>query len=950
MRKTFFALLLLALMPTLISAQTVAQDDSYRTGKLKNGLTYYIRHNAKDPGLADFYIAQRVGSILEEPRQRGLAHFLEHMAFNGTKHFPGKDGKLGIVPWCETIGVKFGANLNAYTSIDQTVYNVASVPVGRESVMDSTLLILHDWSHCLLLEDKEIDKERGVIHEEWRTRRANRASQRMIERLTPTIYKGTKYEDCLPIGSMDIVDNFPYQDLRDYYHKWYRPDLQAIIVVGDVDVDKVEKKIQKLFGKIPMPKNAAERIYYPVTDNEEMIVAMDKDSEQPIMLVNLYWKRDATPDSEKNTIQYQRDGYVESLIQSMLNGRYQEMQHQEVPPCLSASARGGSFFVSRTKDAFSISFGVRQENVERSFASAVGVAEQARRYGFTQSELDRAKSVQTASAERQYAERNDRRNSHFVSKALQNFLAWEPMLTADANLKLARGFSESVTLDEVNAAARELISDKNQVVVVYAPDKEGFVLPTESQVEQYITEAQAATYEPYKEEAIAKDLITSLPQPGTIKSESESDFGFRKIELSNGVNVYVRPSELSKDQISMRFYGMGGTELYPDEDVPNFAFLRSGITGAGVGDFDEVTLRKMLTGKIVRIAPSVSDETQSINGTSSVKDLKTLMELTYLYFTSPRKDTIAFNGELNRMYSFLTNREASPQVDYNDSTRIILYGNHPRVQPLKRERLKEVSYDRVLQIYKELFADANGWNMVMTGNIDLDQLRPLLRQYVATLPSSTRKDSTQGDSPATGSLLPVPKTYPSPDIVAGNFTRKWTKKMNTPSTQVSIYYTFEQPFTNKTDLTLELMKRCLQIAYTDSVREEKGGTYGVSVDYEMDPSMHPNVVFKVSFHTDPAKYDMLIPIVYQQIQNIANDGPLALSMDKMKKYLAKSYGQAITHDDYWDTIMYEKLRRGIDYHTSFLDILNSVTAHDVQQCAQDMLRANRRIEITQISE
>ena len=944
MKRLVFSIIILLTVVTAI-AQTVVQDNTFRTGKLKNGLTYYIRHNAKDPGLADFYIAQRVGSILEEPRQRGLAHFLEHMAFNGTKNFPGKGDKLGIVPWCETIGVKFGANLNAYTSVDQTVYNVASVPVGREAVIDSTLLILHDWSHFLLLEDKEIDKERGVIHEEWRTRRANRASQRMIERLTPTIYKGTKYEDCLPIGSMDIVDNFPYQDLRDYYQKWYRPDLQAIIVVGDIDVDKVEKKIQKLFGKIKTPKNVAERIYYPVNDNDKMIVAMDKDSEQPIMLVNLYMKRDATPDNEKNTLQYQRDGYVESLITSMLNGRFQEMQHQEVPPCLSASSRGGSFFISRTKDAFSVSFGVRQENVKRSFDAAIGVVEQARRYGFTQSEIDRAKTVQMASAERQYAERNDRRNSYFVSKALNNFVAWEPMITADENLQLVKQFDESVTLDEVNTAARELISNQNQVLVVYAPDKEGFALPAEAELEQYVLDAQAASYEPYKEEAVAENLIDSLPQPGTIVNEQEAEFGFRRLLLSNGINVYVRPSELSKDQISMRLFGKGGTQFYPDEDVPNFSFLRSAITGAGVGNFDEVALRKMLTGKIVRIAPSFGDETQSINGTSSVKDLKTLMELTYLYFTSPRKDTVAFNGELNRMYSFLTNREASPQVDYNDSTRIILYGNHPRVQPLKRERLKEVSYDRVLQIYKERFADANGWNMVLTGNIDMDVLRPLLCQYVATLPSSLNsKTLTTHLSPLTS------KTYPSPDIVPGNFTRKWTKKMNTPSTQVSIYYTFEQPFTNKTDLTLELLKRCLQIAYTDSVREEKGGTYGVSVDYEMDPSMHPNVVFKIAFHTDPAKYDMLIPIVYQQVQNIADNGPLALSMDKMKKYLAKAYGQSITHDDYWDMMMYEWLRHGIDYHTGFLDILNSVTSADVQQCAKDMLNANRRIEITQVSE
>ena len=287
MKKTLFAFILCSIVAA-VSAQPLPQDPTIRIGKLKNGLTYYLRHNAKEPGLADFYIAQKVGSIQEEPRQRGLAHFLEHMAFNGTKHFSGKGKHLGIVPWCESIGVKFGANLNAYTSVEQTVYNISSVPLKREGIADSCLLILNDWSHYLLLEDQEIDKERGVIHEEWRTRRAGKAVSRLMEQAMPKVYKGTKYEDCMPIGSMDVVDNFPYQDLRDYYHKWYRPDLQAIVVVGDIDVDKMEKKIKKLFSKIPAPKNPAKREYYPVSDNDKMNVDIEKDKEQPVVLCHFY--------------------------------------------------------------------------------------------------------------------------------------------------------------------------------------------------------------------------------------------------------------------------------------------------------------------------------------------------------------------------------------------------------------------------------------------------------------------------------------------------------------------------------------------------------------------------------------------------------------------------------------------------------------------------------------
>ena len=363
MRKlTTFVLMLVA--ATAVQAQnTLPQDPAVRKGTLKNGLTYYIRHNAKEPGLADFYIAQRVGSILEEPRQRGLAHFLEHMAFNGTKNFPGKGTRLGIVPWCETIGVKFGANLNAYTSVDQTVYHIGSAPLKREGILDSCLLVLHDWSHYILLEDEEIDKERGVIHEEWRTRRAGMAMQRMMEDAMPAVFKGSKYEDCLPIGSMEVVDNFPYQDLRDYYQKWYRPDLQAVVVVGDVDVDKVEKKIKKLFGSIPLPKKRAERVYYPVPDNDSMMVTIHQDKEQPVVLAHLYMKRDATSDEEKNTVAYLRGGYIDDLIAHMLNERLSEIRQQPNPPFLSASGRGGAFFVSRTKEAFSMSISCKQDNI-----------------------------------------------------------------------------------------------------------------------------------------------------------------------------------------------------------------------------------------------------------------------------------------------------------------------------------------------------------------------------------------------------------------------------------------------------------------------------------------------------------------------------------------------------------------------------------------------------------
>ena len=935
--KRLFTSVLLAGLTLLLVAQTLPQDSNVRIGKLKNGMTYYIQHNAKETGLADFYIAQRVGSILEEPRQRGLAHFLEHMAFNGTKNFPGKGKKLGIVPWCETIGVKFGANLNAYTSIDQTVYNISSVPLKREGIADSCLLILHDWSHYLLLEDKEIDKERGVIHEEWRTRRAGMAVQRLMEQAMPKIYKGTKYEDCLPIGSMDIVDHFPYQDLRDYYQKWYRPDLQAIIVVGDIDVNKMERKIKKVFSSIPLPKQRTERIYYPVNDNDSMIVEIQKDAEQPIVLCHLYQKRDATPDAEKNNIKYVREGYIDALIGTMLNDRLAELRQQANPPFQSSTARVSSFFVSRTKDAFSLSISCKQDNILGGIIAAIGAAERVRQHGFTQSELDRAKSIYLNAAERRVNQRSDYRNSHYVNKCLHHFLENEPLMSVEQQLENTRLFDKLVTLTEVNEAVKSLISNQNQVVVMYAPDKETVKLPSEQQIEDVILAAQRLDYAPYPEQKLADTFMSQLPKAGSIVSEKAfGNNGFTEWTLSNGMKVYVRKTDYSADAISIRMKGEGGTSLYPDEDIPNFSLISSAIIDAGVADFDQTTLRRMLNGKSVRISPSVGSKGQSISGGSSVKDMKTLFELAYLYFTQPRRDDTAFQGLMNRTHAFLTNRNASPKVDYNDSITAILYDHHPRMKPLVQKTLGKVSYDRILQIYKERFSDASNFKTVIIGNYDEQELRALVCQYLATLPATHKHEKANEQN--------VPR------IVAGDFTRTFKKKMATPLANVSIYYTADIPFTAQADLELDFLNRVLQIAYTDSVREEKGGTYGVRVGVGFDKDDHPTAMMRISYNADPTRYEELNPIVYQQLQNIAAQGPLASSMDKVRKYLLKQYDQVAITNDYWSYIIWHELDDEVDFDKDYKKMVNEMTAAQVQQMAQKLLASKRRIEVTMLSE
>ncbi len=932
MRKIMFSLMLL--LTTTITAQNVETDKSFRQGKLANGMTYYIRHNANEAGIADFYIAQRVGSILEEPRQRGLAHFLEHMAFNGSKNFRGTADSPSIVHWCEAHGIKFGANLNAYTSVDETVYHVSAVPVKGGANIDSTLLILHDWSHYLFLTDKEIDKERGVIHEEWRTRRAGMATQRLMEDAMPIIYKGSKYADCMPIGSMDIVDNFPYQDLRDYYQKWYRPDLQAIIVVGDIDVDQMEQKIVSIFGNIPMPANAAKREYFPVPDNDNMIVASLKDPEQPVMLVTLYMKHDATPDSEKQTIKYQRDSYVDNLVSYIINDRLDEMQDGKDKPCLSASSRLSSFFISRTKDAFILSFGARQENVKGSFDAAIGCIEQIRQHGFTQAELERAKAFQLMVADRQAKQVNDRRNSYYVNQAKQNFLEAEPITTDEYDKKLVEQFDKQVTLAEVNAAMRNAISNRNQVLVVYSPDKKDFNIPSDNQLQQYVLDAQARKYPAYKEKKLDKQLIKRLPKKGSIVSEKATIHGSTELTLSNGVKVYFKKTNYNNDQVIIDFFGEGGTSLYPDKDIINTKFIGTAVNEGGLANFDKLTLDKMLSGKSAHVNANVGIETQSITGQSSVKDVKTLFELAYLHFTSLRRDDKAFMSELNRMRSFLTNREASPRVSYNDSISSIVYGNSPRVQPMKAKDIADVDYNRVMQIYRERFSNASNFKMIVMGNISLDTLRPLLEQYVASLPSTGKKET-------------YAPTYPN--VRNCNETHKWEKQMQTPLSKVTIFYTWNEPYTAKTDLQLDVLKRVLSIAYTDSVREEKGGVYGVSLSASLDKNSDPHALMKIAFDTDPAKYDIVMPIIYKQITNIAQYGPEPSSMQKVKEYLLKQYDQVAITNDYWHYVLYNELRYGVDFDKDYKKMVNEITANEIQQMARNIINSNRRIEITMLS-
>lgn len=909
----------------------IDNDNTIRKGILPNGMTYYIRHNAQTKGVADFYIAQKVGSILEEKRQRGLAHFLEHMAFNGTKHFPGNTLQPGIVAWCESVGIKFGANLNAYTSVDQTVYNISAAPVTREGVIDSCLLILNDWSHELLLTDKEIDKERGVIEEEWRTRRSGMAMQRLSEQAMPVIYAGTKYSDCMPIGNIDIVRTFPYNDLRDYYSKWYRPDLQAIIVVGDINEDKIEEKIKKLFAKIPLPQNPAHRIYYPIGNNEKMILYTATDKEQPTVNFTLYMKRDVTPKQERNTIQNYADDYKTNILRMAINDRLEELSRTKNAPFISASVRSGNFFLASTKDAFELSGVLKEGKAIEAIQLLVGEVERARANGITIDELKRGKAEMLSYAENDYNDRSNRRNGEFVEQCVQNFLEETPIIEPEKELEIVRKLDKTVTIDDVNELAKTIITNQNQVVTMFGPDKNTFKMPTNSSIENAILKAQKQHYTPYKtQNTLTERLITKLPKPGSIISERTYKYGYTEFTLSNGLKVYVRPTNFEPDEVNLKLFSLGGKNIYPDSEMPNLTYLMAGATIGGVAQYNDLTLEKMLAGKTATVTPFIDNDTRGMAGTSNVKDTKTLLELVYLYFTQPRKDPQAFKNLMEQQQEFLTNAHVNPMLAYNDTLHKVAYATN-RMASMDKEQLKRVNYNRIMHIYKELFANAANFKLILTGNININKLKPLLCQYIATLPSNNAKETIG--------------TY-EPKLVDGKKTYIFHKKQTTPTAITTIVIKGKMEYNNRNELLMDAIGQLLRIVYTEKVREDKGGTYSVQASGNLQHHPNDEALLRIAFQTDPQKYNDLIPIVYKELEKMATEGPSQQDLDKVKAYELKVYNQVLRMNNYWEYVLYTDLYNGIDVDTDFRYIVENMTCDDIRTTLRNLLNQNNCIEVT----
>lgn len=939
MKHLFHSLLAVAFVLCVGFQQAVAQqmqfpplpvDKNVRIGQLDNGLTYYIRHNKLPENRAEFYIAQKVGSILEEPQQRGLAHFLEHMAFNGTKNFPGDDKGLGVIPWCETVGIKFGTNLNAYTSIDETVYNISNAPIDRTGVLDSCLLILHDWSNYILLKDDEIDKERGVIREEWRSR--NSGILRVYTDLLPTIYPGDKYADCMPIGSIDVINNFPYKDIRDYYHKWYRPDLQGIVIVGDIDVDAVEAKLKAVFADVQKPVNPAERTYYPVADNKEPIVAIGTDKEVDDPSIEIYFKQDATPDSEKNNVGYLASQYMTSMISSMLDARLSELVQSANPPFTRASSDYSDFFVAKTKEAFALSASSKADGIETALKTLLQETERARRFGFTESEYARARANYLQSLESAYNEREKTKHGSYVREYVQNFLNGEPIPGIEAEYAMMNQLAPNIPLQAMNMVMQQLVPDSNQVVIIAGPAKEGLKYPTKEEVINLLKGMKDLDLQAYVDKVSDEPLMKEAPKGGKIISEKEGDiYGSTKLVLSNGVTVYVKKTDFKADEIRMKGTSLGGKSIFPDKDALNFAVMDNVIAVGGLGNFSQVDLTKVLAGKKVSVNAGLGATTENVFGTCSPKDFETMMQLTYLTFTAPRKDAEAFESFKNRMKAQLESAQANPLSSINDSLQKAMYNNHPRVVMMKPEMVDQIDYDRILEMYNDRFKDASDFTFYFVGNIDLETAKPLIAEYLGALPAINRKETFKDTKMS---------------IRKGVYKNEYAKEQQTPTATIVFLYSGKAPYTLKNDILLSFATQVLDMVYTEEVREKEGGTYGVNCFGDLQKYPKEQLLLQIVFQTDPAKKDKLAGIVVDELKKLAAEGPSDVHLRKVKEYMLKKYADNQKENGYWMNNLNDYFYYGMDMTEGYTDIVNSITAKDIQKFVSDLLKQGNEIEVT----
>ena len=902
-------------------AQNIPVDASIRTGTLPNGMKYYIKKNTMPEKKVDFRLAINAGSILEDENQRGLAHFMEHMNFNGTKNFP--DNKL--VDFLQSIGVKFGQHLNAYTSFDETVY-MLPVPLDKPGNLDSGLKVMEDWAFNATLTDEQINKERGVVLEELRLGLG--ADKRMSDKYLPKLLYKSQYANRLPIGTKEVLENFKPDVIRQFHKDWYRPELMALVVVGDINVDEVEQKIKTNFSKYKNPTKPRDRKTYDLPNHAETLVAIETDPDATNSMVQFIMK---DKDSYKPdvTVEQYNQSMVESLAATMLNNRLRELVNSNNPPFTYGSVYHGGTY-ARTKEAFQ-GFAMTKDGGQLSALNVLlEETERAKRFGFTQSELDRAKSQIISNVERTYNNRDKTESDMLVDEYVRNFLEQEPMPGIAWEYEDTKKFLPTVTLAQTNAVIKNMVKDDSRVIVITGPKKDNVTMPTEAMVLKTFDNVKMADLKPYQEKETVKNLVKPFKSEGKItKTESDAKLGTTTYTLSNGVKVTFKKTDFKDDEIVFTTRSLGGSSLLNDADYNKTQFAFNALTEAGVNGLSKSDLTNYLAGKQVSVNPFISTYVEGISGRSSQKDLGTAMELVYAYFTGLNYNPEAFNAFKVKQSAMTDNMLSNPQTYFSSEHAKFLNKNNPRfisIIPTEKE-WANTDYKKTYDVYKEKFANAGNFEFYFVGNIPEEQFKTQVLQYLASLPS-TGKTTKYRD---TG--------YRN---VTGDFTRTY-KKGKDPKSMVQIAFSGEAPYNEKEALALSALGEVATIKVIEKLREDESGIYGGGARGSMNKMPYGTYNFTVSFPCGPENADKLTKSALAEIQKLVDKGPDQKDLDKFKEGELNDDNTNMKDNNYWINYLTKNQYDGSDKY-QILDYQNKVkalTVKDLQDVAKKYLTKNR---------
>lgn len=928
MKRVLIFIAALFAAATIGNAQNALPNDpAVKVGKLDNGMTYYIRHNDKPAQRAEFYLATHVGAIQETPDQDGLAHFLEHMCFNGLKNLPGKQ----MLEYLQSIGAEFGRNINASTGVESTQYMLNNIPVTREGIIDTCLLVMHDYSHFVLNEQKEIDDERGVIIEERRTRR--NASWRMSEQDKQYMYKGSKYADCTIIGSQENLETFKRESLVNFYETWYRPDNQALIVVGDIDPDQILSKIQTLFADIPAPVNPKAKDVIKIPDNKEPIVGIVTDPENPNSEVMILWKSEPLPWQYNNTDVALLTDLLKDIIGNVMSERFQEITSKPDAPFLNGMM--GCTQICETCDVLFGDVAFKEGEVVPALTAFYTEVEKVKRHGFTDSEIQRAKDAIISHYEKSAEGADSRKNSEFVRPLINNFFNNKPYMVPATELQVVKSIMQMLPAAAVNQVAPQLITEDNMVIIYNGPKKEGLTDPTEAQLLEVIGSVRASEIAANAEEQIASEFVDPAKlKGGKVKKTASLVKGITEWTLSNGVKVAFLPTDYKKDQVLIRLVKDGGTSLIPTEDLPSFEdnvwslFLNNG----GVSKYSASTVSKMLAGKQLSVTPYLESMTHGISGNCQPKDLETALQLFYLYFTDPRFDPDEFNVGKQQIEAVLPNILKTPNFKFQQELQRTISGGNPRTVILDEDVLAKADVKVVERNYRKLFKNAAGVVVYIVGNVDEATLKPMVEKYFGSLPKGCKPLKWKDD----GQRIP-----------AGRVLNEFKVDMQTPKTTVFQFYsTYDVKYSVAEKVNLTAAEYILDMIFTETLREEEGGTYGAQTMTSSNKYPVDRAVIQVYFDTNPSSADKLRELATAGLNKLATEGPTAEQMTRVKENFKKNVPEKRIQNNYWMDVINHWYRFGnTDYDAEYESAVNALSAEGIRDAVAKILKSGNFGEV-----